>query len=416
MTQKPSGPRSRGKIDKQIALALQGGGALGSYQAGVYEALAEYDYQPDWVAGISIGAINCAIVAGNAPEDRVARLRQFWEQVSSPSENWPDFPFDIWRGAMRHTAAIAALMFGRPGFFHPNVWTTGAALTSYYDTSYLKATLERLVDFDRINARKIRFSVGAVNVRTGNFVCFDNARQIIRPEHVMASGALPPGFSAIKIDGECYWDGGLVSNTPLRYIMESVPRRSTLAFQVDLFSARGDVPGNLDAVSERDKDIRYSSRSRMGVETFRYAHNLRRNISTLLAKLPDSLKNEPEVAFLQRAACQTTMDIVELIYRPELAQGQTKDYEFSRATMERRWKQGLNDARMALASAPWLMPAPPDVAVRTFDVAADKAVVASKPTAPMSSVLEPAQQKGATDMDERAVRTRDKAMADFKAR
>ncbi len=399
MTQKSPSSQSRVKIDKQIALALQGGGALGSYQAGVYEALAEYDYKPDWVAGISIGAINCAIIAGNAPENRVARLRQFWEQVSAPSENWPDFPFDVWRGSIRHTAAIAALMFGQPGFFRPNDWrrwTPGAALISYYDTSYLKATLERLVDFDRINARKTRFSVGAVNVRTGNFVCFDNALQIIRPEHVMASGALPPGFPAIKIDGECYWDGGLVSNTPLRYIMESVPRHSTLAFQVDLSPARGDVPENLDAVLERDKDIRYSSRSRMGVETFRYAHNLRRNISTLLAKLPDSLKNEPEVAFLQRAACQTTMDIVELIHRAESAQGQTKDYEFSRATMERRWKQGLNDARTALASAPWLMPAPPDVAVRTFDVAAEKAVAASNPTGPMSSVLEPAQQKGAT--------------------
>jgi NTE family protein len=399
MNQKSFGLQSRVKIDKQIALALQGGGALGSYQAGVYEALAEYDYEPDWVAGISIGAINCSIIAGNVPEDRVARLRQFWEQVSSPSANWLVLPQAVWQDAMRRTAAVAAVMFGQPGFFRPNVWRcwiTGAALTSYYDTSDLRATLERLVDFDRINARKTRFSVGAVNVRTGNFVCFDNARQIIRPEHVMASGALPPGFPAIEIDGECYWDGGLVSNTPLRYIMESVPRRSTLAFQVDLFPARGDAPENLDAVSEREKDIRYSSRSRMGVETFRYAHNLRRNISTLLAKLPDSLKNEPEVAFLQRAACQTTMDIVELIYRAESAQGQTKDYEFSRATMERRWKQGLNDARMALASAPWLMPASPDVAVRTFDVAADKTVAASNPTGPMSSVLEPAQQKGAT--------------------
>ena len=391
--------RSKAEYDKQIALVLQGGGALGSYQAGVYEALAENDYEPDWVAGISIGAINCAIIAGNVPEDRVARLRQFWEQVSSPSANWLDLPQAAWQDAMRRTAAVAALMFGQPGFFRPNVWRcwiTGAALTSYYDTSDLRATLERVVDFDLINARKTRFSVGAVNVRTGNFVCFDNARQIIRPEHVMASGALPPGFPAIEIDGECYWDGGLVSNTPLRYIMESLPRRSTLAFQVDLFPARGDAPENLEAVSEREKDIRYSSRSRMGVETFRYAHNLRRNISTLLAKLPDSLKNEPEVAFLQRAACQTTMDIVELIYRPESAQGQTKDYEFSRATMERRWKQGLNDARMALASAPWLMPAAADVAVRTFDVAADKAVAASNPTGPMSSVLEPAQQKGAT--------------------
>jgi NTE family protein len=201
---------------------------------------------------------------------------------------------------VRHTAAIATLMFGQPGFFRPNVWrcwTTGAALTSYYDTSYLKATLERLVDFDRINARKTRISLGAVNVRTGNRVCFDNARQMIRPEHVMASGALPPGFPAIEIDGECYWDGGLLSNTPVRYVMETLPRRSTLAFQVDLFSARGTAPKDLDAVSEREKDIRYASRSRMGVETFRYAHNLRRNINTLLAKLPESLKNEPRSHF-----------------------------------------------------------------------------------------------------------------------
>jgi NTE family protein len=396
MTQKPSDRRQERKIDKQIALALQGGGALGSYQAGVYEALAEYDYQPDWVAGISIGAINSAIIAGNAPEDRVAKLREFWEQVSSPTANWLDLPHGLWQEALRRTAAMSALLFGQPGFFRPNVlrcWATGTALTSYYDTSYLKQTLERLVDFDRINARRIRLSLGAVNVLTGNFVCFDNARQVIRPEHVMASGALPPGFPAIEIDGEFYWDGGLVSNTPLRYMMESLPRRSTLAFQVDLFSARGGAPENLEAVSEREKDIRYSSRTRMGVETFRYAHNLRRNISMLLAKLPDSLKDEPEVAFLQRAACQTTMDIVELIYRPEAAQGQSKDYEFSHATMERRWLQGLNDARATLASAPWLEPAPPDAAVRTFDMAADEGIRVPGPSVPKPSLAEPSQQK-----------------------
>jgi NTE family protein len=276
---------------------------------------------------------------------------------------------------MRRAAAMSALLFGQPGFFRPNVlssWAAGTAATSYYNTSDLKATLERLVDFDRINARETRLCVGAVNVRTGNFAHFDNVRQAIRPEHVMASGALPPGFPAIEIDGELYWDGGLVSNTPLRRILETLPRRSTLAFQVDLFSARGAVPKSLDAVSEREKDIRYSSRTRMGVETFRYAHDLRRNIATLLAKLPDSLKNEPEVEFLKRVACQTTMDIVELIYRPEAALGPSKDYEFSRATMERRWQQGLSDARAALASAPWLEPAPPGVAVRTFDLRADK--------------------------------------------
>jgi NTE family protein len=361
-----------GGVGKQIALALQGGGALGSYQAGVYEALAEHDYYPDLVTGISIGAINCAIIAGNAPAARVPSLRRFWEQVSSTSANWPDLPQSTWHDAMRRTAALSALMFGQPGFFRPNLWhswITGDAPTSFYDTSSLKATLEELVDFDRINAQETRFCVGAVNVRTGNYACFDNSRQAIRPEHVMASGALPPGFPAIEIDGEFYWDGGLVSNTPLRYVLESVPRRSTLAFQVDLFPARGSLPENMEAVSEREKDIRYSSRTRMGVETFRYAHTLRRNISTLLAKLPDTLKGEPEVAFLERAACQTTMDIVELIYRPAAPQGPSKDYEFSRSSMERRWQQGLSDARATLSSAPWLAPAPADVAVRTFDIA-----------------------------------------------
>jgi NTE family protein len=376
MTKRSNPAESDGKYDKQIALVLQGGGALGSYQAGVYQGLAERDYHLDWVAGISIGAINCAIIAGNAPENRIGKLREFWEQVSAPSARWPDLPNNIWQDAMRRTAAMSALLFGQPGFFRPNAlrcWSTGTAATSYYDTSYLKGTLERLVDFDRINAGETRFSVGAVNVRTGNFAYFDSARQVIRPEHVMASGALPPGFPAIEIDGEFYWDGGLVSNTPLRYILETLPRHSTLAFQVDLFSARGDVPNSLDCVSEREKDIRYSSRTRMGVETFRYAHNVRGNVARLLAKLPDSLKDEPEAVFLQRVACQTTMDIVELIYRPEAALGPSKDYEFSRATMEHRWLQGLNDARATLASAPWLEPAPPDVAVRTFEVAANKA-------------------------------------------
>jgi NTE family protein len=386
---------SRSEYGKQVALVLQGGGALGSYQAGVYEALAEYGYQPDWVAGISIGAINAAIIAGNAPQDRIARLRAFWEQVSSPSASWLDLPLDVWRDSMRRLSAMSALMFGQPGFFRPNLlrcWMTGTLPTSYYDTSDLKDTLERLVDFGRINARESRFSVGAVNVRTGNFAYFDNARQTIRPEHVMASGALPPGFPAIEIDGEFFWDGGLVSNTPLRYVLERVPRRSTLVFEVDVFAAQGELPSGLDAVSEREKDIRYSSRTRMGVETFRYAHTLRRNIATLLAKLPDSLKSEPEVEFLTGVACQTTMDIVELIYRPPAIQGPSKDYEFLRAAMQRRWNQGLSDASAALASAPWLEPAPPEVAVRTFDVARNKGAEAASANAPQRPPRESTRQ------------------------
>src|SRR6516164_7702343 len=252
MNKKSSARVSKSEYDKQIALVLQGGGALGSYQAGVYEAMAEYGYKPDWVAGISIGAINSAIIAGNPPQDRVAKLREFWNQVSSPSASWLDLPFEVWQDTMRRLSAMSALLFGQPGFFRPNLlrcWTTGTLPTSYYDTSDLKDTLERLVDFDRINARETRLSVGAVNVRTGNFAYFDNFQQAIGPEHVMASGALPPGFPAIEIDGELYWDGGLVSNTPLQHIMETMPRHDTLAFQVDLFSARGIAPKDLDAVS-----------------------------------------------------------------------------------------------------------------------------------------------------------------------
>jgi NTE family protein len=399
MKQNSSSRMPKSAYDKQIALVLQGGGALGSYQAGVYEAMAEYGYQPDWVAGISIGAINSAIIAGNAPQDRVARLRAFWEQVSSPSAGWLDLPFEVWQDTMRRLSAMSALLFGQPGFFRPNLlrcWTTGTLPTSYYDTSDLKDTLERLVDFDRINARETRFSVGAVNVRTGNFAYFDNARQTIRPEHVMSSGALPPGFPPIEIDGDFYWDGGLVSNTPLRYILERVPRRSTLAFEVDLFAAQGELPAGLDSVSEREKDIRYSSRTRMGVETFRYAHTLRRNIATLLAKLPDPLKNEPEVEFLTGVACQTRMDIVELIYRPAASEGPSKDYEFLRAAMLRRWHQGLIDAGTALASEPWLEPAPAEVAVRTFDVARSKRAEAAGRTSPRPLPRETIRQEATT--------------------
>src|SRR6516165_3591109 len=399
MNKKSPARMSESEYDKQIALVLQGGGALGAYQAGVYEAMAERGYQPDWVAGISIGAINSAIIARNEPEDRVARLREFWDQVSSPSASWLDLPHDAWRDMMRRLSAMSALMFGQPGFFRPNLlrcWATGQLPTSYYDTSDLKDTLDRLVDFDRINARGTRFSVGAVNVRTGNFAYFDNARQTIRPEHVMASGALPPGFPAIEIDGEFYWDGGLVSNTPLRYILETLPRHSTLAFQVDVFAAPGELPSCLDAVSEREKDIRYSSRTRMGVETFRYAHTLRRNIATLLAKLPDALKNEPEVEFLTGAACQTTMDIVELIYRSPAIQGPSKDYEFLRAAMLRRWNQRLSDASAALAREPWLEPAPAEVAVRTFDMARNKGVEAAAENRGQPSLREPTLQGAAT--------------------
>jgi NTE family protein len=372
MSERKSPPRPE-SYDKKVALVLQGGGALGSYQAGVYEALSTSQYMPDWIAGISVGAINAAIIAGNPPAKRVERLKAFWEGITTAPSPWPALCC-MTMGDHRRTSSINALMFGQPGFFAPRApmhWLVGAKATSYYDTRPLKNTLERQVDFDRINAREIRFSIAAVNVRTGNFAYFDNAQMIIRPEHVMASSALPPGFPAVEIDGECYWDGGLVSNTPLQYVLESIPRRSRLTFQVDLFHARGRQPTDLEEVSEREKDIRYSSKTRAATDLLHRIHDVRHNINSLWDQLPEGLRNTPEAKFLYNFGCVTTMDIVELIYRPSDPQGASKDYEFSRTTMRTRWAQGLSDAQTTLLASPWLAPMPPEVGARTFDVLKD---------------------------------------------
>lgn len=365
----PSRPDS---YDKKVGLILQGGGALGSYQAGVYEALASSEYLPDWVAGISIGAVNAAIIAGNAPENRVARLRRFWEEVTAPTALWPFAQVGSLATWQQRLSGLRALMFGQPGFFTPRVpfdWFSVTKSTSYYCTDALRGTLERLVDFDRINkARDIRFSVGAVNVRTGRLVYFDSAAIAIRPEHVMASGAMPPGFPPVEIDGEFYWDGGLVSNTPLQYVLDYTPRRSRLCFQVDVFRDCGSLPTNLEEVSEREKDIRYSSRTRISTNNFRDRHEVRHAINELYKLLPESLKATEQAKRLYAFGCVTEMDIAQIIYRPLEPQGAWKDYEFSRATMSERWQQGLSDTRITLQASPWLAPMPKEVGVRVFDV------------------------------------------------
>lgn len=367
-----SAPKRPPSYDKKIALVLQGGGALGSYQAGVYDALAETEYVPDWVAGISIGAINAAIIAGNAPADRVARLRAFWEGVTKPGSDWivPDWwPFDAWQ---RHASALRALLFGQPGFFRPRLpieWNPFSPPLSYYDTSRLKATLLQLIDFDRINRDKgLRLSVGAVNVRTARFAYFDSADITIRPEHIMASAALPPGFPAIEIDGESYWDGGLVSNTPLQHVLDFYPRRSRLTFQVDLFPGHGRIPRNLQEVDERVADIRYASRTRLNTNAFEQTHAVRFAINELEKLLPAHIKETPQAKRLHEFGCVAEMDIVQLIYRPMSSLGAAKDYEFGRGTMTTRWRQGKADATVTLAAAPWLDPSPPEVGVRVFDV------------------------------------------------
>ncbi len=365
----------RPRPDK-IALVLQGGGALGSYQAGVYAALANDGYLPDWVAGISIGAINAAIIAGNPPETRVDRLRAFWEQITENVLGWPSNPIDMVTALGQKAAAQSALIFGQPGFFAPRKvldWISPRKPVSFYDTSALKTTLERLVDFDRINAEtEPRLSVGAVNVRTGRFAYFDSTKTVIRAEHIMASGALPPGFPAIEIDGEHYWDGGIVSNTPLAYVLDQLPRRSRLIFQVDVFQAHGQVPTTLEEVAEREKDIRFASRTRMNTTMAAAKHEVRHAINELIELLPPELAETPEARRLWRMGCVTTQDIVQVIYRPMAPQGFQKDYEFSRATMVQRWDQGLADAEATLAAAPWLAPQPREVGVRVFDVRHDE--------------------------------------------
>ena len=352
----------------------------------MYEALASSDYMPDWVAGISIGAVNAAIIAGNAPKDRVDRLRSFWEDITAPTMLWPHASGALaaWQ---RWTSATMAIAFGQPGFFspHPRAWPPSDTCTSYYSTSALKATLERLVDFDRINARKeMRLSVGAVNVETGDFAYFDSSEMTIRPEHVMASGALPPGFPPIEIDGEQYWDGGLFSNTPLQYMADYYPRRSRLIFQVDLFPARArQRPTNLDEVHERDKDIRYSSRTRLTTNTLRERHDVRHAINELHNLLPPEIASTEQAKRLLAHGCVTTMDIVQLIYRPDEPQGSWKDFEFSRPTMALRWQQGAGDARATLQASPWLAPTPSEHGVRVFDVMHDmltrKTALAERP-------------------------------------
>ena len=365
-----------------IALLIQGGGALGAYQAGVYEALAEADLHPDWIAGISIGAINGALIAGNAPEARVDKLRAFWERVTAkPCSDWSECLFPAKGDAVRQwrnqISANFALASGASGFFtlrFPAPWLHPPGTmeaTSAYDTSPLKATLERLIDFDRVNANRMRLSVGAVNVRSGNFVYFDTTTHTIGPEHIMASAALPPGFPAVEIEGEHYWDGGLVSNTPLQWIADSGRHFDTLAFQVDMWNAHGELPLSIAEVATRQKEIQYSSRTRAGTDSFKHIQRLRGALADLFEKLPEALRNGPEAQLLQPLGDHKVYNIVHLIYRAKSYEGQSKDYDFSRASMEEHWRAGYCDAIRTLRHPQVLERPTNHEGVFTFDLSHD---------------------------------------------
>ncbi len=366
----------------QTVLVLQGGGALGSYQAGVYEVLHAQALHPDWVAGISIGAINAAIIAGNAVEDRVDRLRRFWNKVGIvlPGEELitDDNPAHCNYRALSGTQAMVS---GVPGFFRPwflPPWFNGAGTpqaTSFYDATPLRQTLLELVDFDRINARETRLSLGAVHVLSGNFVYFDNFERDITPEHIMASAALPPAFAPVIIDGEPYWDGGLVSNTPLSYVLESGVARDTLVFQVDLFSAVGPAPATFDEVQERVKDITYSSRTRMNTDAFLEKYRLRNKLRALAKHVPADMRvsvlgaDEPADAFNGRVS------LVHLINRANRREIQSKDYEFWHLSVDAHWQDGMKDAAVAMQAESWRQLSDPETGLAVYDyIRPDKVV------------------------------------------
>jgi len=346
-----------------IALVLQGGGALGAYQAGVFEGLSEAGIAPTTLSGISIGALNIALIAGNPPEARVAALREFWETIcqpplGSPWTTWLEQSLfntnDAARQMLSAWNAGSAVLTGQSGFFRPRMPPAllgqgDPAQTSYYDTRDLKATLERLCDFDRINAGDLAVSIGAVNVRTGNFVTFDNRRLPLRAEHFMASGALPPAFAAVEIDGDYFWDGGLVSNTPLADVLNARPQCDTLVFQVDLWSARGRVPTSMSEVSDRIKDIRYSSRTRLITEHLRHTQYLRHLMQQLLDAVPSTARTDNAWCQLaQELVCNKRYNVIHLIYRNRAYERDYKDFQFGLASMRDHWQSGLDDIRATL--------------------------------------------------------------------
>ena len=349
----------------RVALVLQGGGALGSYQAGVYEGLANAGIHPNWVAGISIGALNCAIIAGNAPEKRVEKLHEFWQSICMRpmmhpgmvsghqdmfgqfTHPWADMMESMGHAMFSSFAAMSALVNGQDGFFKPRPLAPGGGspdTTSFYDTAPLISTLERLADFDRINSGETRVSLGATNVASGNFVYFDSTKHKLTPKHFIASGSLPPGFAATEIDGEYYWDGGCVSNTPLEYVLGVTPRRDTLVFQVDLWSAEGPLPTDVLQITERLKDIQYSSRTRTVTNAIHLMQRMRKALIDTVDRIPESVRaNDPWFDHMVQRMMGSRYNVIHLIYRNKQTEGHYKDYQFSAETKNMHWQTGLHD-------------------------------------------------------------------------
>jgi NTE family protein len=342
----------------QVVLVLQGGGALGSYQAGVYQALHEAGIEPDWIIGTSIGAINASLIAGNLPQDRLPRLREFWEKM----QQTPVWSFrDVFPGFNEKLSYWSTVTNGIPNFFRPNAlahagdsFPLGADNAGYYSTAPLERTLAELVDFDLLNRCMPRLTVGAAHVRTSKMHYFDSRDTELGAKHIMASGALPPAFPAIRIDGELYWDGGILSNTPTEAVFDDNPRRNSLIFAVHLWNQSGAEPTTMAEVLNRHKDVQYSSRIASHIVRQQQAHRLRHVINQLAARLPESERNSAAVRELASYGCPTRMHVVRLL-APQLdRETHTKDIDFSPSGIMQRWNAGHAHTKGVLQRAPWV--------------------------------------------------------------
>lgn len=348
---RPPALDSTSGLPGQIVLVLQGGGALGAYQLGVYQAMHEAGLEPDWVIGTSIGAINGAIIAGNPPEQRLERLRQFWERMERNALGVTSLP--------RAVANAVTVGQGVPAFFEPNPaawWNPDAHVgiehAAYYQTTPLRATLEALIDYDYLNNQQPRFTVGAVNARTGAMRYFDSSRDVLTADHVMASGALPPAFPAVRIDGEPYWDGGIYSNTPIEAVLDDEPRRSSVIFSVQVWNPDGTEPQSILDVLDKQKEIQYASRS-SHIEQQRKLHRLRHVIRELGLLLPPDVAALPEVRDLSCWGCGTTMHVLSLVAPRIGNEDHTKDIDFSASGISARWQAGYDETRRMIALKPW---------------------------------------------------------------
>jgi NTE family protein len=359
---------TKANLPGQVVLVLQGGGALGAYQLGVYQAMHEAGIEPAWVVGTSIGAINGAIIAGNPPDQRLAQLHAFWDRM--------EIQGSAWFGGGSHMASdwlgntlpnLMTMSGGLPGFFRPNLASmmggvharVGIEKAAYYTTEPLRETLNQLIDLDYLASQATRLTVGAVNARSGAMTYFDSQRSDLSVDHVMASGALPPAFPAVRIDGEPYWDGGIYSNTPTEVVLDDNPRRDSVIFSVQLWNPEGPEPETLWQINGRQKDIQFSSRSASHVAEQQKIHKLRHIIRELVKHVPDAKRRDPTVAELASWGCGTTMHMVQLMAPRLPNEDQTKDIDFTSRGIEARWAAGYADTQRAIEQAPWLQAVDP---------------------------------------------------------